>query len=319
MSPAPRRRSGALRLFAYFAIYVFWGGSFLAIRDLVATTPPFFAAALRFTLAGVLLYVVSRFRGTPRPSSRELLHSLALGLVLFTSSYAGLFWSETRIDSGTAAILMAMIPIWVLLGESLVLRVQPLTPAVIAGAVMGLSGVALVSRSIGFSPAMLAGAGALMAGALLFAFGTLWSRKLTLPADQLQRSGLQMALGGTGQFAVSGLAGEYRRVPAAFAVWHWHSTVSFVYLVFFASILAFTAYTWLIHHEPASRVASYAYVNPLVALVVGVTLGGEHVSALQLIGAALIIAGVIATLTARQKKSEAAHTFSGQFVRGRES
>ncbi len=304
MSTATPGQSRALRLFAYFAIYVFWGGSFLGIRDLVATTPPFFAAALRFTLAGVLLYIVSRLRGTARPSKLELLHSLALGMVLFTSSYAGLFWAETRIASGTAAILMAMIPIWILLGESLVLRTLPLNASVIAGAAMGLAGVALVSRSIGFSPSMLAGAAALTAGALLFAFGTLWSRSLTLPEDQLQRSGLQMALGGMGQFALSAVTGEYARVPAAFAAWRWHTTVSFVYLVCFASILAFTAYTWLIHHEPATRVASYAYVNPLVALLIGVTLGGEHVSGLQLTGAALIIAGVIATLTARQRTSK---------------
>jgi drug/metabolite transporter (DMT)-like permease len=305
MSDAKTRAAKPLRVFAYFAIYVFWGGSFLGIRDMVATTPPFFSAAMRFTLAGLVLYVASRIRGAPRPSRRELWHSFGMGMVLFTASYAGLFWAETRIASGTAAVLMAMIPIWILLGESLVLKLQPLTAYVVCGALLGFAGVALVSRSIGLNRGMLAGAAALIACALLFSFGTLWSRSLTLPADQFQRSGLQMGLGGLGQLAVSGAAGEFRRLPAAFAAWRWHTTVSFLYLVILASIVAFTAYTWLIHHEPATRVASYAYVNPLIALIIGVTLGGEHVSTLQMVGAAMIIAGVVATLMSKQRAAGA--------------
>ena len=295
-----------LRLFAYFAIYVFWGGSFLAIRDMVATTPPFFSAGLRFTAAGVTLYLVSRLRRVAPPTRRELVHSSWLGLVMFTGSYAGLFWAETRIASGTAAVIMAMIPIWILLGESLmpktrVLKTQPLTAYVVCGTLLGIAGVALVSRSVGFDRGMLAGAAALIGCTLLFSFGTLWSRSLTLPADQIQRSGLQMALGGCGQLVVSALAGEFARLPAAFAAWRWHTTVSFLYLVLLASIIAFTAYTWLIHHEPATRVASYAYVNPLIALLVGVTIGGEHVSALQAAGAAMIIVGVFATLLSQNR------------------
>jgi drug/metabolite transporter (DMT)-like permease len=290
-----------LRLFAYFAIYVFWGGSFLAIRDMVATTPPFFSAGLRFTVAGVTLYLVSRLRGVAPPTRRELVHSSWLGVVMFTGSYAGLFWAETRIASGTAAVLMAMIPIWILLGESLVLKTQPLTAYVVAGTLLGVAGVALVSRSVGFDRGMLAGAAALIGCTLLFSFGTLWSRSLTLPADQIQRSGLQMALGGFGQLLVAAVAGDFARLPAAVAAWRWHTTVSFLYLVLLASIIAFTAYTWLIHHEPATRVASYAYVNPLIALLVGVTIGGEHVSALQAAGAAMIIVGVFATMLSQNR------------------
>jgi drug/metabolite transporter (DMT)-like permease len=312
--PAQVSRAKALRLFAYFAIYVFWGGSFLAIRDMVATTPPFFSAGLRFTAAGVTLYLVSRLRGVAAPTRRELVHSSWLGLVMFTGSYAGLFWAETRIASGTAAVIMAMIPIWILLSESLVLKTQPLTAYVVTGTLLGVAGVGLVSRSVGFDRGMLAGAAALIGCTLLFSFGTLWSRSLTLPADQIQRSGLQMALGGFGQLLVAALAGDFARLPAAFAAWRWHTTVSFLYLVLLASIIAFTAYTWLIHHEPATRVASYAYVNPLIALLLGVTLGGEHVSALQAIGAAMIIIGVFATLLSKSKASVAPPPVAGSVV-----
>jgi drug/metabolite transporter (DMT)-like permease len=113
------------------------------------------------------------------------------------------------------------------------------------------------------------------------------------------RAGLQMALGSVGLLVISAIAGELPRLPAAFAAWHWHTVASFVYLVTCASILAFTSYTWLIHHEPATRVASYAYVNPLIALVIGVALGGEHVSALQAAGATMIILGVVATMKSK--------------------
>jgi drug/metabolite transporter (DMT)-like permease len=138
-----------------------------------------------------------------------------------------------------------------------------------------------------------------LAGTVVFSFATLWSRSLTLPDDQAMRAGLQMALGSLGLLVISGVAGELPRIPVALAAWQWHTLVSFVYLVTCASILAFTSYTWLIHHEPATRVASYAYVNPLIALITGATLGGEHVSGLQAAGAAMIILGVVATMLSK--------------------
>jgi drug/metabolite transporter (DMT)-like permease len=301
-----------IRVLAYGAIYVFWGGSFLAIRDMVAVMPPFFSAAIRFLLAGVALYCFSRWRGAPQVRGRAFVHSLLLGLLLFTGSYGCLFWAETRIASGTAAVIAAMIPIWILLGEVLVFRTQRLGAAVAGATLLGIVGVCMVTRSIGLEHSMVSGVLVELAGSLVFAFATLWSRSLTLPDDQAQRAGLQMALGGAGLFVISALAGELPRIPAAFAVWHWHTVASFVYLVTCASILAFTSYTWLIHHEPTTRVASYAYVNPLIALVVGVMLGGEHVSALQAAGAAMIILGVVATMlskvNARVAKPSAANS-----------
>jgi drug/metabolite transporter (DMT)-like permease len=290
-----------LRLLAYGAIYVFWGGSFLAIRDMVSITPPFFSAAIRFFLAGIALYAFSRWRHRTIVSRRAFIHSLLLGVLLFAGSYGCLFWAETRIASGTAAVIAAMIPIWILLGEVLVFRTQRLGISVAGAALLGIVGVCLVTRSIGLEHSMVSGVLVELAGTLVFSFATLWSRSLTLPEDQAMRAGLQMALGGAGLFALSAIAGELPRIPAALAAWHWHTGASFFYLVTCASILAFTSYTWLIHHEPVTRVASYAYVNPLIALIVGVALGGEHVSALQAAGAAMIILGVIATMLSKGK------------------
>jgi drug/metabolite transporter (DMT)-like permease len=289
------------RVLAYGAIYIFWGGSFLAIRELVAVTPPFFVAAMRFLLAGLLLYIFASWRGAPRPTGRELRHSIGMALVMFTGNYACLFWAEVRLASGTAAILTAMVPIWILLGEAMVLRTQRWSAAGVAGAALGIAGVALVSESVGFHAGMLAAAGVLLLGTLFFSGATLWSRSLTLPADQMQRASLQMGFGGAGLLVLSAAAGELPRLPAALAAWNGRILLAFLYLLICASIWAFTAYTWLIHHEPAMRVSSYAYVNPLIASVLGVVLAGERISGLQAAGAALVILGVVATLMARQR------------------
>ena len=289
------------RVLAYAAIYIFWGGSFLGIREVVAVTPPFFVAAVRFLLAGALLYGFAQWRGTPRPTRRELLHSTGMAIVMFTGNYSCLFWAEKRLASGTAAILTAMVPIWILLAETMVMRTQRWTATAVGGAVIGIAGVGLVSGSVSVQRGMLVSAAVLVLGTLLFAVSTLWSRSLTLPQDQIQRASLQMGLGGVGLLLLSAAAGELPRLPASFAMWHGRTVVAFLYLLICASILAFTAYTWLIHHEPAMRVSSYAYVNPLIALVVGVVLGGEHVSGLQAAGASLIILGVVSTLLAKQR------------------
>jgi drug/metabolite transporter (DMT)-like permease len=230
-----------------------------------------------------------------------LLHSLLIGLLLFAGSYGCLFWAETRIASGTAAVIAAMIPIWILLGEVLVFRTERFGVTVAGATLLGIVGVVMVTRSIGFEHSMVSGVLVELAGTVVFSFATLWSRSLTLPENQGMRAGLQMALGSLGLLVISGMAGELPRIPAALAAWQWHTVVSFVYLVTCASILAFTSYTWLIHHEPATRVASYAYVNPLIALITGATLGGEHVSALQAAGAAMIILGVVATMLSKSR------------------
>ena len=146
-----------VRILAYGAIYVFWGCSFLAIRDMVAVTPPFFSAAIRFLLAGAALWIFSFWRGRARVSGRELLHSLVIGLLLFAGSYGSLFWAETRIPSGTAAVIAAMIPIWILLGEVLVFRTERLGIFVAGTTLLGIAGVVMVTRSIGFEHSMVSG------------------------------------------------------------------------------------------------------------------------------------------------------------------
>jgi drug/metabolite transporter (DMT)-like permease len=300
---AAREPATTRRVLAYAAIYLLWGGSFLGIRDVVAVTPPFFAAGFRFVLAGGALYLMARMSGARPPNRRQLWHSFGMGVVMFGGNYACLFFAEQRLASGIAAVLTAMVPVWVFLGEWLVFRVQRLTISTLAGMALGISGVVLLSRSTtagGIHSANGIAVMVLILGTLLFSSATLWSRRLTLPEEQTMRASLQMLLGGVVLLAFSGLCGEFGRVPAAIHAWRWHTVFSMLYLIVAASIVAFTAYTWLIHHDSATRVSSYAYVNPLVALAIGTTFAHEHMSGEEWAGSALVLAGVVATLLGKQ-------------------
>ena len=290
------------KLLAYAAIYILWGGSFLAIREVVAVVPPFLAAGFRFSLAGLLLVFYSLLRGDRVCSRRQWLGAAALGFIMFTCMYAGLFWAEIRVPSGIAAVISAMIPVWIFIGELAILRTQKATLLSIAGVVLGFAGVVVLTWRASGSRAQTSAFTlmVLIAATLCWAGGTLWSRKLTLPRPQTLNAGWQMAVGGGLLLVLSAAAGELHRIPPLDALLRPRVAISMAYLVIAASILAFTAYVWLISHDPATRVASYAYVNPVIALFAGALLAGERLSPLQFIGVLLVLAGVFATLTGKQ-------------------
>ena len=289
------------KLLAYSAIYFLWGASFLAIREVVAVTPPFFAAAFRFLCAGAILYAYSCAKGMPQPNRRQLISTAALGLVMFAGDYGCLFWGEKVVPSGLAAVIAATIPVWVLLGEWLFAGSQRPTPKALAGVVLGISGVILLMlpaglHAGGFSVSALV----LLLGAFFWAGGTVASRHLDLPRQLSMSAGLQMLWGGGFLLLLSAATGELRSLPDLVHRWDWHLTFAMVYLIVFASIVAFTAYVWLIARDPTTRVASYAYVNPLVALLLGWLLAQERPTPLQYAGAALVLAGVASTIAGKR-------------------
>lgn len=290
------------RLLAYGAIYLLWGGSFLGIREVVAVVPPFFAAGFRFTLAGLLLVAYSYWRGQTEMPSGSWRGAAALGFVMFTLMYAALFWGEIRVPSGIAAVVSAMIPVWIFIGELAILRSQKATFLSVIGIALGFAGVVMLAWQVPGSGARASTVAilVLIAGTLCWSGGTLWSRRLTLPKPQTLNAGWQMAMGGGLLLVLSALTGELRRMPSAATLLKPVILGSMAYLVIAASIVAFTAYVWLIAHEPATRVASYAYVNPVIALFAGALLAGERLTAFQGIGALLVLAGVFATLTGKQ-------------------
>lgn len=305
------------KLLAYGAIYILWGGTFLAIREivLVSAVPPFFAAGCRFVLAGFILLAWARLLTPIHVDRRELLSALLLGLLMFTLDYACLFWAETRVASGLAAVVCAMIPVWIFAGEFLILRTQRATLLSVTGLVLGFIGVALLSlRSSGPGHTSTLAVLVLLGGTLSWSIGTLWSRHLPLPRPQHANAGLQMLIGGFFLLVLAAATGELHRLPSGGILLSPRVLGSLAYLVVAGSMCGFSAYLWLITHDSPSRVASYAYVNPVFALFLGATFAGERLTPLQIAGAVLVIAGVFATLMGKRtlaKEKEPVYRIKG--------
>lgn len=284
------------RVVAYGAIYFFWGASYLAIREIVAVAPPFLSAGVRFTVAGLILFVWMRVRGAPRPTGRQWVSCGALGLIMFSINYGCLFRAEERVASGYAAIIAATIPVWIFLGEWLILRAVEPSSTAVTGILGGLAGIALLVLPGAGAGRVEPAAFALLVGALCWSTGALWSRKLDIPKSPVESAALQMGLGGVALVGFSAAIGEPARLGTVAAEWTWRLTLDMAYLVLCASVAAFTAFLYLMDREPASRVASCSYVNPLVAVAMGGAIAGERLKPMQMMGAALVICGVFFTL-----------------------
>jgi drug/metabolite transporter (DMT)-like permease len=297
----------ARKLLAYAAIYILWGGSFLAIRELVAPphgiqpVPPFFAAGFRFALAGLVLIIWSRVSQPAALAPRQFFSAVALGFIMFACLYAPLFWAETRVASGLASVISAMIPVWIFAGELFVLRTQRASVLAVSGIALGFAGVVVLSLRAPGSTGTTSTIAilALVAGTVCWSAGTLLSRRLPLPQPQRANAGWQMLTGGAMLLVISAFSGEPHRMPPLAVLLSVRILVSMGYLVIAASIVTYTAYVWLIAHESPTRVSSYAYVNPVIALAVGAILAGERLTMLQIAGAVLVLAGVFATLRGR--------------------
>jgi drug/metabolite transporter (DMT)-like permease len=230
-----------------------------------------------------------------------------LGLIMFSINYACLFWAEQRVASGYAAVISATIPVWIFIGEWLILNAVKPSKGAVCGILGGLAGVALLVLPGSGGERLDPAAFALLLGALCWATGALWSRKLDIPKSPVETAGLQMGLGGVMLLAFSAAIGEPARLGAVFAAWTWRLSADITYLILCASIAAFTAFLYLMDREPATRVASCSYVNPLLAILMGAAIAGERLKPLQMAGAALVICGVFFTLRGKMpvKKSAA--------------
>lgn len=290
-------------LLAFAIIYFVWGSTFFAIRVGVSELPPFLFCAMRFLAAGLLVYlwaIAHRERG---PTVRQWLSVFVLAFLIFVVDYGLLFWAEQRLPSGIAAVIMATIPGFMALSEILILRTQRLTARLAIALLAGFAGVAvLVSPPqllghLGGAAIDKAGAIALIIGAVSWSVASALSRKLPLPSSKAMSSGAQMLAGGIMLAAVAALRGEGRGVHlAAISASAW---IALIYLVFAGSIAGFTAYVWLLHHESPTKVGTYAFVNPAVAVVVGYFLGGEPVGVRTVIGGVFVLASVIAITSMR--------------------
>jgi drug/metabolite transporter (DMT)-like permease len=289
-------------LLAFGTIYFVWGSTFLAIRVGVREVPPFLFAAMRFTVAGIILYAWMRLSGTPAPSRREWVAATFLGTLIFLLDYGCLFWAEQRVPSGIAAVVLATIPVFITLLEIIFLRTQRLTVRLALALLVGLCGVAVLmnhSFSLVEVPINRAGALALLIAAFTWSVATILTRRLPLPASKPMSAAAQMLTGGIQLFALAALTGEF----SGFQVQAVSRTVwlCLIYLIIAGSIAGFTAYVWLLHHESPTKVGTYAYVNPVVAVALGYLIGNEVVGLRTLLGTFLILISVI-TITTMPKK-----------------
>lgn len=293
-------------LLAFSIIYFVWGSTFLAIRVGVREVPPFLLAALRFLVAGVVLYGWMRLKGTPAPSRREWAAACLLGSLIFLVDYGCVFWAEQRVPSGITAVVLASIPVFITLLEIIFLRTQRLTFRLGLALLVGICGVAVLmshSMSLGEIPINRAGAAALLLAAFCWAVATILTRRLLLPASKPMSAAAQMLLGGVQLLVLAALSGEFAGFRAQ-AV-SWTAWLALIYLIIAGSIVGFTAYIWLLHYESPTKVGTYAYVNPVVAVVVGHFVGGEVVGPRTLLGTLFVLVSVI-TITTMPKAGLAA-------------
>jgi drug/metabolite transporter (DMT)-like permease len=287
---------------AFAIIYLVWGSTFLAIRVGVREVPPFLLAALRFLVAGLALYGWMRACGERSPDRRQWLSAFLLAVLIFVLDYGLLFWAEQRVPSGIAAVMMATIPVFMTLSEILFLRTQRLTVRLSAALLIGLGGVAvLLSRSLnlGGAPVEATGAAALLVASMAWSVSSALTRKLPLPPSKVMSSGAQMLAGGVLLAITSASLGEFRGFhPTAVSRGAW---LALLYLIVAGSIVAFTAYVWLIHHESPTKVGTYAYVNPVVAVVVGYFLGGEALGLRTILGTLFILVSVVVITTTKSR------------------
>ncbi len=281
-------------------VYVVWGSTYLAIRFAVQTMPPFLMAATRFLVAGAALFVFRRARRDAAPSDREWRSAAIIGLLLLLGGNGGVVWAEQRVSSGHAALMVGAAPLWMALFDSLWPGSRRLGWLAVAGVLLGFVGVIVLigPGASGADRIDPVGAGVLGLGTLCWAAGSLYSRKAALPPSPLLGTGMEMIIGGLGLLALGTLTGEWGRLNlSGIRAESWRGLG---YLIVFGSWVGFGSYTWLLRVAPTSLVSTYAYVNPIVAVLMGNWLAAEPLTPRTLIAAAVIVGSVALTTIANQ-------------------
>ena len=302
--PAPSRLS---IIAAFAAIYLIWGSTYLGILFAIDSIPPLLMAGSRYFLAGAIMYAIARVQGAPRSGWAEWRTAALVGICLIFGGNGGVTVAELYIASGLAAVLVATVPIYIaLLGWWIGTAARP-TRLVWLGLVGGFAGVAIllgpsVQHADAKYPHALTGMLILLCSSFLWSLGSVYSRKAQNASSPFLAAGQQMLCGGV-LLTIAGLTtGEHRRFdPAAIT---WLSMGAWIYLVFIGAIVGFTAYIWLLRHVEPAKVATYAYVNPIVAVLLGTLFAGETLSLRTLLAAAVIIGSVAVVITAGQFRAK---------------
>ena len=285
---------------ALIVVYLIWGSTYLAIRYAVETTPPFLMAAVRFIISGGFLYALRSFKGDPRPETVEWRSAAIIGVFLLVGGNGGVAWAEQFVTSSLAALLVATVPLWMVLLDTLSPAGKRPSLMAISGILIGFVGVVLLigSAASGADAANFSGAIALLLASFSWATGSIYGKSAKLPASQLLGTSMQMLAGGVALMLLVIIRGEWSDFELA-AVSP-RSALALVYLTVIGSS-AFVAYVWLLRVAPTPLVATYAYVNPLVAVLLGYFLAQEPMTVRTLLAASLIIGSVVLVSTPRKR------------------
>jgi drug/metabolite transporter (DMT)-like permease len=301
------KRSHASRaqiIAAFASIYLVWGSTYLAIRYAIETIPPFIMGGIRFLISGALLYLWARSRGAPRPTRIHWRNAIIAGAFLLVGGNGAVMWAEQVVPSGLTALLVSILPFWLVIIEWVrPPRRRPGT-AVLVGLVVGFIGIIVLvgpSGIGGHGDVSPIGALVLILGSLSWAIGSFWSRDAQLPESGLLTTGMEMLGGGALLLLVGALTREFsgfdlHGVSKA-------SAAGLLYLISFGSLIGFTSYIWLLDKVSPARLGTYAYVNPIVAVLLGWAVAGERLSTRTGIAAAIVICAVALITTARSTKA----------------
>lgn len=291
--PATVVRTHRLAVLVSFAsIYLIWGSTYLAIRYAVETIPPLYTAGIRHLTAGMILLLWCLAKRL-RPTWAQVRASIIIGAFFFLIGHGTLHWAEQKVPSGLASLLIASEPIWVFLLSAFAARQWRLNGTILAGIILGLGGVGLLMgrSALDSGPGVFLGSLAVLLGALSWSVGVVYSRKSHLSGHPLLLSALSLLAGSVQLLLAGTLAGEYRGFSIGSV--SLRSWLSLAYLIVFGSVVAFTAYNWLLEHYSPTLVATHTYVNPIVAVLLGWLFAREAVTLNVLLSTAMVIAAVM--------------------------
>ena len=292
LAPARQRLNRVAVIFSFLSIYLIWGSTYLAIRYAVETIPPLYTAGIRHLMAGTILLAWCLAKRL-RPTWAQIRASIIIGTFFFLIGHGTLHWAEQRVPSGLASLLIASEPIWVFLLTAIAARQWRLNATLLAGIFLGFGGVGLLMgrSALNSGPGVFVGSLAVLLGAFSWSLGIVYSRRSQLSGHPLLLSALSL-LAGSVQLLFAGTAlGEYHGF--SFACVSLRSWLALGYLILFGSVVAFTAYNWLLEHYSPTVVATHTYVNPIVAVLLGWFFAGEAVTLNVLLSTAMVIGAVM--------------------------
>lgn len=293
---------------ALIFVYLFWGGTYVGMKIAIETMPPFLMAGVRFFAAGVVLYIIARLSGAKRPVKREWRASTIVGALLLLGGNGVVAWSEQRVSSSIASLIVAAVPVWMMLMGWLGRGGKRPNTGVIAGIVLGLLGIAVLVFQPGKGETGTAtdlfGIITVLAASISWAVGSMYSRSATMPGSPVMATAAQMLTGGALLVIFSYFTGDWSTLNISGI--SMRSYLALAYLITFGSIVGYTAYIWLLKNADATLVSTYAFVNPVVAVLLGWLLVGEQLTLNTLIAAVIIIGAVVLVTIFRSKPQPAA-------------